>query len=65
MNLKELLEQLNNLAKKPENLDKPVQISVWNGLNTWPGVDINITFEGFDWGGGRLFIIPELKLVEG
>jgi hypothetical protein len=63
MNLKELLEQLNALAKNPENLEKPVLISIWNGLNTWPGVDIESIFEGFDWGHNRLFIIPVSKLT--
>jgi hypothetical protein len=51
------------LAKNPENLEKTVHISVWNGLNTEPGVDIESVYVGFDWGHNRLFLNPASKLV--
>lgn len=64
MKLKELLVELNKLAENPENLEKPIQVSIYTGLATCPAVDIKSVSWGFDWGHGRLFIHPMTELID-
>ena len=63
MKLRELLQRLNQIAERGENLDKEVEVRYCTQLATEPADEITGVDVGFDWGHDRILISTRNDLI--